>query len=289
MRRAYFLSTLICLSLALASCHHSPTALKRYPFTGRIVLLTPASQTATIDGDAVAGFMDAMTMPYKVKDAAAFKQLSTGDRISADVVVAQSNDAAPGYWLENVRVTGHVTEPPAKSADAVHIPAPGDLVPDFAFTNQDGRRTSLAQYRGQTLIVTFIYTRCPFADYCPRVSHEFADAYRQIINNPADKHIHLLSISFDPAHDTPQVLHDYAFSLAGAKDPAMFHRWEFATAAPDDLPKLARYFGFAYKEENNQITHSLSTTVIGPDGKIISWRHDSDWHAADLLQDASSR
>ena len=283
----------VLLSCGLSACHHNKAAeptFKRYPFTGRVVALDPSSQSAVIDGDAIPGFMDAMAMTYKVKAGAEFKKLSVGDAISAEVVVAEpspgDNDAVGESWIENIRITGHVKEPPARPA--AHIPSPGEQVPDFAFVNQDGRRISLSQYRSQTILLTLIYVRCPFPDFCPRVSHEFAAAYHQLETDPALNKIHLLSLSFDPAHDSPQALREYAFSLAGTKDANLFHRWEFATARASDLPKLADFFAFSYKEEGGLITHSLSTAVIGPDGKIVSWRHDGEWHASDLLKDAAS-
>ncbi len=284
---------LLLFLLALSACHRKPAepAAKRYAFTGIVEALDPSSQSAIINGDDIPGFMSAMAMSYKIKDPAEFKQLAPGNKISAEVVVVQSkpvnDDAAPDYWLEKVRVTAHAKEPPAKPSGALHMPTPGEQIPDFSFTNQDGKHVSLSQYRGKTLLLTFIYTRCPFPDYCPRVSHEFATIYHQLDQATASNKIHLLSVSFDPAHDSPKVLREYAFSLAGTKDPALFRRWEFATARSADLTRLAAFFAFAYKEEGGAITHSLSTTVIGPDGKIISWRHGSDWHAADLLNDAA--
>lgn len=290
--RPALLAILVLAASLLSSCHRAQApALKRYSFTGSIEALDPSSQSAIINGDDIPGFMSAMAMSYKIKDPAEFKQLAAGDKISAEVVVIQAKPgddaAASDYWLEKVHVTAHAKEPPAKPAGALHMPMPGEQVPDFAFTNQDGKRVSLSQYRGKTLLLTFIYTRCPFPDYCPRVSHEFAAIYHQLDHAPANRKIHLLSVSFDPAHDSPKILREYAYSLAGAKDPALFHRWEFATARPADLSRLAAFFAFAYKEEGGAITHSLSTTVIGPDGKIITWRHGSDWHAADLLNDAA--
>jgi len=284
----------LALLLILSTCNRKPAvpALKRYPFTGRVIALDPSTQSAIINGDAIPGFMDSMAMSYKVKDAAEFKQLTSGDSVSAEVVVSQpqssGDDASTDYWLEKVRVTAHAKEPAAKPSSSLHLPTPGEQVPDFAFTNQDGQRISISQYRGKTLLVTFIYTRCPFPDFCPRVSHEFAAVYHQLATS--NTKIHLLSLSFDPAHDSPRALREYAFSLAGSKDAALFHRWEFATARPADLPAIANFFAFQYQDDPGgaAITHSLSTTVIGPDGKIVSWRHGSDWHAPDLLKDAGA-
>jgi len=260
---------------------------KRYPFTGRVVSIDAQAQSAVIDGDAIPGFMDAMAMPYTLKPVETLKHLAPGDSISAEVVVVQSEakneDATPDYWLENVRVTAHAHPAPA-AANAFHMPAPGEDVPDFSFTNQSGKRISLKQYRGKVVLVTFIYTRCPFPDFCPRMSNNFAEIYKQLAANP---NAHLLSISFDPEHDTPKVLRDYGFSVAHTHDPALFTRWEFAAPTAADLPKIADFFALTVKPEAGLITHNLSTTVIGPDGKIVKWYHGSDWQVSDLIKDAT--
>src|SRR3974390_144701 len=282
MTRAYrvcFIILLLASVFLVSSCHRqkAPTA-KRYAFTGRIVSIDTQTQSAVIDGDAIPGFMDAMAMPYKCKPAAILSQLNPGDSISADVVVVQpeaknGEEAAPDYWLENVKVTAHQAAPPALGANAVHIPAPGEDVPDFAFTNQDGKHISLKQFRGQVLLLTFIYTRCPFPDFCPRMSSRFAEIHQQIGSNPDLKGVHLLTVSFDPEHDTPKVLRDYGFGVAHSHEPALFNRWEFVVPPARDLPKIADFFSLILKPDGGMITHNLSTAVIGPDGKIAKWYH----------------
>jgi protein SCO1/2 len=289
---------LLCTAFSLACSKHGSPSLKRYPFTGRIVLIDKANQSAIIDGDAIPGFMDAMAMEYKIKLAADANQLAAGDFISAQVVVAQSKDkdSAPDYWLENVKVVSHGKAPASKDTDKVdgkptaelHVPAAGEVVPDFHFTNQSAKRISLKQYRGQVLLVTFIYTRCPFPDYCPRVGAQFAQLNQQLSADPAlAGKTHLLCISFDPEHDTPKVLRDYGFSLAHSRQATLFNRWEFAVPGVADLPQIASYFGLTYKPENGLITHSLSTAVIGPDGKIFSWYHGSEWQVSKLVKDTA--
>lgn len=267
------------------------SAEKRYPFTGRVVSVDSQAQSAIIDGDAVPSFMDAMAMSYKVKPTATLSQLSPGDSISAEVVVVQSaaknDDAAPNYWLENVKVKAHRDRSPATAAKSLHMPAPDEEVPDFSFTNQSGRHISLKQYRGNVLFVTFIYTRCPFPDFCPRMSNNFAEIYKQLSTSPALAGAHLLSISFDPGHDTPKVLRDYGYSVGHTREPALFSRWEFAAPTTADLPKIADFFALTVKPEGGTITHNLSTAVIGSDGKIVKWYHGSDWQPSDLIKDAT--
>jgi protein SCO1/2 len=277
--------------LSFSSCHRV-SAQKRYPFTGRIVSVDSQAQSAIIDGDAIPGFMDAMAMPYKIKPAATLNHLIPGDSVSAEVVVvssgAKNDDAAPDYWLENVKVIAHIDPSHAPGASSLHMPAPGEEVPDFSFTNQSGKLISLKQYRGKVLFVTFIYTRCPFPDFCPRMSGNFAEIYKQAATNAALTNAHLLSISFDPEHDRPKVLRDYGFSVAHTHESALFNRWEFAAPRLADLPRLADFFALTIQPEGGTITHNLSTVVIGPDGKIVNWYHGGDWQPSDLIKDATA-
>src|SRR5258708_11505267 len=299
MRKSNSLLTMIALCALLApltfagACNRKtsqegkPSAdskTKRYALKGKVVSVDKQAGTANIDNEPVAGFMDAMVMAYPVKPPSALDQLQPGDSISADVVVEGEK-----YWLENVQVTGHSKAPAGKPATSLHSPATDEEVPDFKLINQSGKQISLGQYRGQTLLLTFIYTRCPFPEFCPRVSHEFASIDRQLRTNPVRYgKTHLLSVSFDPAYDTPKVLKAYGFSCAGNKDPGLFGHWEFSAVPSDELPQFSNYFALTYQEEGGQFTHSLSTALISPDGKIFKWYHGADWQAADMLEDIAA-
>jgi protein SCO1 len=287
--RPVFILLLCSVILVSSSCHRSqPQATKRYAFTGRIVSIDAKAQSAIIDGDLIQGFMEPMQMTYKFKPASTLGQLSPGDSISAEIVVVDQDSADTDYWLENVKVTAHGPQPPANGPKSFHMPAPGEEVPDFAFTNQDGKPVSLHQFRGKVVLVTFVYTRCPFPDFCPRMSSDFSEIYKQIGTNPSLADTQLLSVSFDPEHDTPKVLRDYGFSVAHTKDGALFRRWQFAVPKAADLPKIADFFALTVKPEGGLITHNLSTAVIGPDGKIVNWYHGGDWQVSDLIKDAAS-
>jgi protein SCO1/2 len=294
MPRKLLIALTFCTLLAVPACNRQrsqqPTTAtqpgaKRYHLTGKIIAVDKNAGTADIDNQSIPDFMDEMVMPYTFRPPSQINDLAPGDSITADVVVPE-----PGkYWLENVKVIAHSTQP-AKPSASIHIPQPGDEVPDFHFINQSGKNISLHQYRGQTLLVTLIYTRCPFPDFCPRVSHEFAEIDRQLQAAPAHYgKTHLLSISFDPTHDAPKVLRDYGFATAATKNPALFQHWEFAAIPPAELKDFADYFTLTYQDDAGQITHSLSTAIISPDGKIVKWYHDADWQAADLLQEIPSR
>src|SRR5271165_850411 len=121
---------------------------KRYPFKGKVVSIDKNSGTANIDNEPIVGFMDPMVMPYTFKPQAQIDQLQPGDTITADVVVEPEK-----YWLENVKVVSHSKAPAGVPTATLHIPSPGDEVPDFQLINQSGRRVSLHSYRGQTLLL----------------------------------------------------------------------------------------------------------------------------------------
>jgi protein SCO1 len=284
----------LCALLAFAAACNRPapkpettspdSKTKRYALTGTIVSIDRQAGTANIHNEPIKGFMDPMVMPYTIKPPSALGQLQPGDSITADVIVEPDK-----YWLENVKVTAHARTPAAKPTATIHIPSQGEEVPDFKLVNQNGKRISLHQYHGETLLLTLIYTRCPFPDFCPRVSHEFAAIDREVRANPARYgKTHLLSISFDPVHDSPKVLREYGFSCAESKDPALFTHWEFSAIPQAELAEFADYFALTYKEEGGLITHSLSTAVIAPDGKMFKWYHGADWQASDLLEDIAA-
>jgi protein SCO1/2 len=254
----------------------------RYQLVGKVVSVDKDHSTLLVDGKEIVGFMTAMTMPYPVHDASALAALNTGDEITADVVVTDDGTA----YLENIVVTkkGDGKE----STGTSNPPKPGDKVPDFAMINQDGMRIHLGEFQGDVLLVTFIYTRCPFPDYCPLVSRNFSKIYASLKKDPSlGPKIRLLSVSFDPDHDTPAVLRQYAQTFRATTGGDPFARWQFAVVPAKELTNVANFFGLYFSAQGDQIVHSMSTTVISPDGTVYKWYQDNDWKPADLVEDAT--
>ena len=255
---------------------------KRYKLVGKIVSIDASQKTLNVDGQDIPGFMAAMVMPYPVLHASQLSGLEPGDEITADVVVNEDDSSA---HLENIVVTKKAG---GKPTSELHIPQAGDPVPDFVVLNQNNKRIHLNSFRGHVLLVTFIYTRCPFANYCPLVSHDFAEIYAETKKDPKlAKSVRLLTISFDPQHDTPPVLRKYGESFRDVTGAVPFDRWEFAAAPAKELTEMANFFGLTYSDSNGKIVHSMSTTVIAPDGKVYKWYDGNDWQPSQLVADAT--
>jgi protein SCO1/2 len=259
-------------------------AAKRYDLRGKVVSVDRRAKRATIDHEHIPGFMEAMTMEFPIHEDWVWNELQPGTEIRADLVVDSA--AKDPYWLENIGViaTADPSRPaPAGGAEADLV---GKAVPDFTLVNQDGKRISMKDFRGRALAITFIYSRCPLADYCIKMSSNFSDAANQVNNDGAWKdNAALLSISFDPDHDTPAKLKSYGLGYLG-KGATELGAWELATGTNEEVRRIADYFGLEYeldKTDKTQINHSLRTAVIAPDGTVTKIFTGNRWTTADLL------
>jgi protein SCO1/2 len=254
---------------------------KHYPVRGKIVTVDTGHNEIVLDAAAIPGFMEAMTMPYKLKNPSIISELHPGDSITATLIATDNSDL-----LDEIVIIAQA-KPDYKPSYFYHPIQPGDRVPDFRLLNQSDKQIRLAQYHGKVLLMTFIYTRCPLADFCPRMSRNFAQVDKTLAADPAlYKKTHLLSVSFDPEYDTPQVLRSYGGSYTGKYTNETFAHWDFAAPSKTDLPAVLRFFDVgATPEKDRTITHSLSTLVIGPDGKVVKWYPTNDWTPEQIVND----
>lgn len=260
----------------LSSCRSSPA--QHYILQGRVLGKSdPASQIVVKHGD-IPGFMPAMTMPYLVRDSKGFADVQPGDIITADLVVSGKN----AYWLERVAVKDKTGRGMISSLPP-HELLRGEQVPDLSLTNQDGENLRLSQFRGKAILLTFIYTRCPFPTFCPLISNEFAEIHKELARTPADyQKTHLISITLDPEYDTPPVMRKYGLGYL-ENDPTGFEQWDFVSTSPVDLRKLASAFGLEYLEQGNQISHSLETVLLSPDGTVSKSWLGNNWKASEVI------
>jgi len=279
--------------LGLSGCHSSRqtvtdestnSSFKVYKLRGKVVSTNAATGEVTLNHEAIRGFMEAMTMPYKLKDPSILSELHPEDVLTADLLVSQGADA--DVFLDHIVVVGE-GKPDYKPTVLYHVPAPGDKVPDFTLRNQDGRSIHLDQFRGKELLITFIYTRCPLPNFCPLVTHNFAVIEQQLALDPALlRKTQLLSISFDPEHDTPERLRAYGAQYIGSDQKNAFAHWDFAVPQKPVLNEMAKYFDVGLTAgANDSINHTLSTTLIGPDGRVVHFYPGNDWTPDQIVAD----
>jgi protein SCO1/2 len=281
------------LLVALAGCrsglktpaeNDASSTSKVYRLRGKVVATNSASGEAMLDHEAIPGFMDAMTMPYKLKDPSILGELHPGDVITADLLVSQGADAS--VLLDHIVVVAQ-GKPDYKPTSVYHVPSAGDVVPDFALRNEDGRTIHLKQFRGKALLITFIYTRCPLPNFCPLVTRNFAAIEKALAANPTlYAQTHLLSVSFDPDHDTPERLRAYGAQYIGSEAKNAFAHWDFAVPNKPALAEMAHYFDVGITAGADEtITHTLSTTLIGRDGKVVRFYPGNEWTPQQALTD----
>src|SRR5271166_3967884 len=265
---ARFLVVLLVV-ISVAACSHKPVG-KRYELQGRVVAVDSGAHQLTIAHQDIPGLMKGMTMPFTVsdKDTWVFKSIAPGDQVHATLVLGDHAE------LQDVSFT-RSSNTESDGTSALRIPQPGDEVPDFTLVNQNGK----------TLLLTFIYTRCPFPDYCLRMSNNFGQVMQQLQRDPkAFGEAQLLSISIDPENDKPAALRSYGERYVGRVDPRFAH-WEFASGSPEQVRKVADFFGLAYNQKDGQIVHGLVTVLIGKDGKVAKVYSGNDWKPDQVAAD----
>ena len=255
---------------------------KPYALKGVVVSVDRAGGKVTVRHEAVPGYMDAMTMPFAVSEPKLLEDLRPGDTIEAKLVVGERRSHLEGIVVSRPPGTPSVEVIPAQG----NYGKPGDAAPATVLVDQDGKAFSLADFRGKAVAVTFIFTRCPLPDFCPRMNLNFSEVERRLASDPKlYAGTELLSVSFDPEHDTPAVLKAFRDPfLKGAPGVTPGH-WRFVTGTPGNIKEFAGFFGLTYLKTGDQFVHSLATAVISPDGKLLSIRRGNDWEPKELVED----
>jgi protein SCO1/2 len=224
----------------------------------------------------IPGYMAAMTMPFQLGPDAPV-MLAVGDRVRFTLTVGPTSARAGRF-----EVTGH---DPSVAA-ALRAPSPerqarlrtGDALPAFSLTTHEGQPFAPADLTGRLTVVTFVFTRCPVPEFCPLLVQRFQQLQRDAASDRALRDVRLISVTLDPAFDTPAVLAAYATAMR--VDPA---RWQFVTGEQDQIARLTR--GFAVHVERNGVLldHTLATAVIDRDGRIVEIWRGNGWKVDGVL------
>lgn len=259
--------------LLTASCSKT----RRYELRGQVLAVDVSKKELTIRHDDIRGFMPAMTMPFAVRDERLLRGREPGEVIAATLVV----DAGASAYLSDIRRTGWAPFADAPSAAPAVIVSAGDQIPDAAFVDQSGRARRLSDWRGRVIAVTFIYTRCPLPNFCPLMDRHFRDVQGEIVRDAAlRERARLLSVSFDPEHDTPAVLAAHAARVTA--DPAY---WTMLTGEREEVVRFASSLGVSIvrKAGDPEIVHNLRTAVIDSQGRLLTILSGNEWQPSELL------
>ena len=274
-----FVLLLLSAMATTSACRNpAPPATRTYQLKGQIVAIDPARQELTVKHDDIAGFMPAMTMPYTVRDPNLMKGRTAGELITATLVVEESTGYLSAITHEGTAPLSG--EKPA--APATKLLSAGEPVRDADLVDQRGERRSFAEWRGQVVAVTFVYTRCPLPNFCPLMDKHFAAVQREVQASAELRgHVRLVSVTIDPEHDTPDVLRKHAAALSA--DPAI---WTWLTGSRDQVDTFASQFGVSIVRDQadpSELVHNLRTVVIDASGRLRTIRNGNEWQPSQLL------
>jgi protein SCO1/2 len=269
----------ILLTALLSGCARAEPP-RQYPVKGQVLSVDADGRKLVVAHEDIPGFMPAMTMTYPVATDTALAAFAPGDLITATLEVSDAQGT-----LTKVTKTGTapIRQGANQTAMATALLGPGDVLPDAALVDQDDRRRSLSEWAGTATLVTFTYSRCPDPTFCPLMDQNFATIQRSVAKDAALKgRVKLISISFDPEHDTPAVLKKHA--AARGADTAV---WTFLTGDLATVDRLAGRFGVSVIRPggDDPIPHSLRTTLVGPDGHVRKSYSGNDWTPGAVLAD----
>lgn len=258
---------------------------------GVVRSLPETGHSLVVRHDEIPNYMPKMTMELNVRDTNELRGLERDDEITFRLIATPDT-----HWIEHIQKVGKFVETNAPESAApgfslVKELQPGDAVPDYEFLAEDGRVVHFSDFRGKAMAFTFVFTRCPLPDFCPRMGNNFAAARSLMLTNAnAATNWQFLSISFDPEFDSPEVLRNYArFYRHENAD-----RWLFVAAPQKTLRTLAPELDLMLqKDAGGSISHNLRTVVLDPQGRIHKQFDGNRWTpaelAAELLTAAESK
>jgi len=259
------------------------TNLQIYQVKGVIKEVLAERKKVKIAHEEIPNYMEAMTMMLDVREVKELDGLQPGDTVSFRMLVTDDDG-----WIDQLKkLDGPRTplppEPPTfRRVREVEPLAVGDKLPDYTFTNTAGRVVRLEEFRGRALAFTFIFTRCPFPTFCPRLSSSFSEAIEKLKAAPGGPtNWHFLSITIDPEFDTPERLKGYA-----QRYKADFNHWDHVTGALIDITAIGEQFGLQFWRANptEPINHNVRTVVVDATGRIQWITPETDWKAETMVE-----
>ncbi len=290
-RRVAFMALLFLMVPALmVRLKTDPTyivvAAQDYPVTGIVLDVDRSRNVFTVSIQAIPGFMPAMAMPFEVRQAKDLDGLVPGAAVEFVLVV--DRDASHAERIRIVRYQSVEQDPLAANRLKLlteiaggarpRALALGDTVPDFRLTNQKRRPVALSNLRGRVVAINFVYTSCALPDFCLRIANNFGVLQKRF-KARLGRDLVLLTVTFDPVHDTPEVLAQYARRWDA--DPAT---WHFLTGPVRDVQRVCHLFGVDSFPDEGLMSHSLHTAILDRRGKLVA-NLEGNQFTADQLGD----
>jgi protein SCO1/2 len=262
-RHVCALRMLLALLVMLISLRDAD-AQQQFAVRGMIVSVNREARTFTASVDAIPNYMRAMTMAFDVRGAADLDGLTPGAIVEFTLVVGRQSSHAESIHVvryESVEQDPFIANRLTLLNDlvrgsAVKQVAIGETVGDFTLTDQQRRRITLSDFSGKVLALNFIYTSCPLPNFCLRLANNF-NVLQKRFRRDLGRDLVLLTITFDPAHDTPDVLATYASQWRA--DTA---GWHFLTGQPTEIQRVCDMFGVHAYANEGLLDHSLHTVLI---------------------------
>jgi protein SCO1/2 len=260
------------LVVALLLVVQPSLAAEEYSVTGMVVSVDRSRNTFVASIQAIPGFMKAMAMPFEVRRRTDIEGLVPGATVQFRLVVKARSSHAESIRI--VRYQSVEQDPLAASrlklltqvarGGTGRTVAVGEAVPDFRLTNQRGRSIALSDFRGKAVALNFIYTSCPLPNFCLRIANNFGVLQKRF-QERLGHDLMLLTVTFDPVHDTPDVLSQYASRWSA--DPAT---WHFLTGPVAEVQRVCRLFGLDFFPDEGLMNHSLRTAIVDRQGRLVA-------------------
>lgn len=235
----------------------------------------------------IPGYMPAMTMDFKVPTANELEGLAVNDSVDFRLNVSRST-----HWIDRIKKLS--SAPQSDPATNLVVSSQsgwsvmrdvkpldiGDRMPNFRFTNELGVAVTLDSIKGQAYAFTFIFTRCPLPDFCPRMSSNFSELQKELKHtSPPISNWHLFSLTMDPEFDTPLVLKTYASRFNYDSKC-----WNFLTGSLIDISTIGELFGLEVYRPDGTFVHNLRTVVVSPSGIVQNIIIGNNWKPEELAK-----
>ena len=276
-----------CSVLVLSLLLVAPRLLgETYSVSGVVLSADRDHLALKVSCQAIPGYMEAMVMTYPVRNSKALDGLKPGMLIDFKLDVrkdaayaeqiyvrAYENATQEPMAARQLEILDAATSPLSRKARVLQV---GQAAPDFTLMDQKRDTITLSSLKGQVVAITFVYTRCPLPNFCFRASNNFGVLHRRFADRMG-KDLVLLSITFDPEHDQPETLADYASTWT--KDAT---GWHFLTGPSAEVRNLCRQFGVNSWQDEGFLTHSLHTVIVDRKGRIAANLEGNEYTAKQL-------